>query len=93
MYYIVTLFDVLRLFFVFPLLYSLSTLSLTSLHSSSIALSGLCDNILQDIINNALVLPNRITIPLVGEAKMAQLRFPIPKVHLQLLTVLKQHVE
>ncbi|XP_038573212.1 extended synaptotagmin-2-like isoform X2 [Micropterus salmoides] len=42
-------------------------------------INGLCDNILQDIINNALVLPNRITIPLVGEAKMAQLRFPIPK--------------
>ncbi|XP_061110010.1 extended synaptotagmin-2-A-like isoform X2 [Conger conger] len=42
-------------------------------------LNGLCDNLIQDIIYGYLVLPNRITIPLVGEAKMAQLRFPVPK--------------
>ncbi|XP_033506104.2 extended synaptotagmin-2 isoform X2 [Epinephelus lanceolatus] len=42
-------------------------------------LNGLCDNIIQDIIYNFVVLPNRITIPLVGEAQLAQLRFPIPK--------------
>ncbi|XP_064201599.1 extended synaptotagmin-2-B-like [Anguilla rostrata] len=42
-------------------------------------LNGLCDNLIQDIIYGYLVLPNRITIPLVGEARMAQLRFPIPK--------------
>uniref|UniRef100_A0A4W5LHU3 Extended synaptotagmin 2 n=1 Tax=Hucho hucho TaxID=62062 RepID=A0A4W5LHU3_9TELE len=41
--------------------------------------SGLCDNLIQDIIYSYLVLPNRITIPLVGEAQLAQLRFPIPK--------------
>uniref|UniRef100_A0A8C4IJW6 Extended synaptotagmin-2 n=1 Tax=Dicentrarchus labrax TaxID=13489 RepID=A0A8C4IJW6_DICLA len=41
--------------------------------------NGLCDNILQDIIYSFLVLPNRITIPLVGEAQLAQLRFPMPK--------------
>nr|XP_046263667.1 extended synaptotagmin-2-like isoform X2 [Scatophagus argus] len=41
--------------------------------------NGLCDNIIQDIIYNYLVLPNRINIPLVGEAQLAQLRFPIPK--------------
>lgn len=46
----------------------------------SISLSGLCDNIIQDIIYTYLVLPNRITIPLVGEAQLAQLRFPVPKV-------------
>ncbi|XP_035284749.1 extended synaptotagmin-2-like isoform X2 [Anguilla anguilla] len=42
-------------------------------------LNGLCDNLIQDIIYGYLVLPNRITIPLVGEARMAQLRFPMPK--------------
>ncbi|XP_008289307.1 extended synaptotagmin-2-like isoform X2 [Stegastes partitus] len=42
-------------------------------------LNGLCDNIIQDIIYSYLVLPNRITIPLVGEAELAKLRFPIPK--------------
>ncbi|KAE8290535.1 Extended synaptotagmin-2-A [Larimichthys crocea] len=41
--------------------------------------NGLCDNIIQDIIYSFLVLPNRITIPLVGEAQLAQLRFPMPK--------------
>ncbi|CAJ1072987.1 extended synaptotagmin-2-A isoform X1 [Xyrichtys novacula] len=41
--------------------------------------NGLCDNIIQDIIYSFVVLPNRITIPLVGEAQLAQLRFPIPK--------------
>ncbi|KAI3374205.1 hypothetical protein L3Q82_006064 [Scortum barcoo] len=40
---------------------------------------GLCNNIIQDIIYSFLVLPNRITIPLVGEAQLAKLRFPIPK--------------
>lgn len=46
----------------------------------SLFLSGLCDNIIQDIIYTYLVLPNRITIPLVGETQLAQLRFPVPKV-------------
>lgn len=41
--------------------------------------NGLCDNIIQDIIYTYLVLPNRITIPLVGETQLAQLRFPVPK--------------
>lgn len=41
--------------------------------------NGLSDGIMQDIICQYLVLPNRITIPLVGEAHLAQLRFPIPK--------------
>ncbi|KAF3857835.1 hypothetical protein F7725_011036 [Dissostichus mawsoni] len=34
---------------------------------------------IQDVIYSFLVLPNRITIPLVGEAQLAQLRFPIPQ--------------
>ncbi|CAN9503497.1 unnamed protein product [Ophioblennius macclurei] len=46
--------------------------------------NGLCDNMIQDIIYSYLVLPNRITIPLVGEAQLAQLRFPVPKAVLRI---------
>ncbi|XP_032387812.1 extended synaptotagmin-2 isoform X2 [Etheostoma spectabile] len=46
--------------------------------------NGLCDNIIQDIIYSFVVLPNRITIPLVGEAALAQLRFPVPKAILRI---------
>ncbi|XP_072524644.1 extended synaptotagmin-2 isoform X2 [Salminus brasiliensis] len=42
-------------------------------------LNGLCDGVIEDIICSYLVLPNKITIPLVGDAQLAQLRFPIPK--------------
>ncbi|XP_066579755.1 extended synaptotagmin-2 isoform X1 [Amia ocellicauda] len=42
-------------------------------------LNGLSDNLIQDIICNYLVLPNRITIPLVGDLQLARLRFPLPK--------------
>uniref|UniRef100_A0AAQ4NWW6 Extended synaptotagmin 2 n=1 Tax=Gasterosteus aculeatus aculeatus TaxID=481459 RepID=A0AAQ4NWW6_GASAC len=42
-------------------------------------LNGLSDNLIQDIIYNYLVLPNRITIPLVGDVELALLRFPMPK--------------
>ncbi|XP_054989914.1 extended synaptotagmin-2 isoform X2 [Sorex araneus] len=42
-------------------------------------LNGLSDTIILDIIANYLVLPNRITVPLVSELQMAQLRFPVPK--------------
>ncbi|KAI1889175.1 hypothetical protein AGOR_G00176370 [Albula goreensis] len=42
-------------------------------------LNGLSDSLIQDIIYSYLVLPNRITIPLVGEIQLAQLRFPVPK--------------
>ncbi|XP_061587943.1 extended synaptotagmin-2-A-like isoform X2 [Cololabis saira] len=41
--------------------------------------NGLCDNLIQDIIHGYLVLPNRITIPLVGEEQLARVRFPVPK--------------
>ncbi|EPY89239.1 extended synaptotagmin-2 [Camelus ferus] len=40
---------------------------------------GLSDTIILDVISNYLVLPNRITVPLVSEVQIAQLRFPIPK--------------
>ncbi|XP_053464776.1 extended synaptotagmin-2 isoform X2 [Nycticebus coucang] len=42
-------------------------------------LNGLSDTIILDIISNYLVLPNRITVPLVSEVQIAQLRFPVPK--------------
>nr|XP_058153604.1 extended synaptotagmin-2 isoform X2 [Dasypus novemcinctus] len=42
-------------------------------------LNGLSDTIILDIISNYLVLPNRITVPLVSEVQIARLRFPIPK--------------
>ncbi|KAL6097722.1 esyt2 [Pungitius sinensis] len=42
-------------------------------------LNGFSDNLIQDIIHNYLVLPNRITIPLVGDLELAKLRFPMPK--------------
>lgn len=42
--------------------------------------SGLSDTIILDIISNYLVLPNRVTVPLVSEVQIAQLRFPVPKV-------------
>uniref|UniRef100_A0A4W4FQC6 Extended synaptotagmin-like protein 2a n=1 Tax=Electrophorus electricus TaxID=8005 RepID=A0A4W4FQC6_ELEEL len=42
-------------------------------------LNDLSDGIIEDIICSYLVLPNRITIPLVGnEEILAQLRFPVP---------------
>ncbi|XP_072268710.1 extended synaptotagmin-2 isoform X2 [Pyxicephalus adspersus] len=42
-------------------------------------LNGISDTIILDIISNYLVLPNRITVPLVSDLQIAQLRFPIPK--------------
>ncbi|KAI4791583.1 hypothetical protein KUCAC02_033918 [Chaenocephalus aceratus] len=42
-------------------------------------LKGFSDNLIQDIIYSYLVLPNRITIPLVGDVELAKLRFPMPK--------------
>ncbi|XP_029313480.1 extended synaptotagmin-2-A isoform X2 [Cottoperca gobio] len=42
-------------------------------------LNGFSDNLIQDIIYSYLVLPNRITIPLVGDVELAKLRFPMPK--------------
>uniref|UniRef100_A0A671VWF2 Extended synaptotagmin 2 n=1 Tax=Sparus aurata TaxID=8175 RepID=A0A671VWF2_SPAAU len=42
-------------------------------------LNGFSDSLIQDIIYKYLVLPNRITIPLVGDVELAKLRFPMPK--------------
>ncbi|RVE61234.1 hypothetical protein OJAV_G00168660 [Oryzias javanicus] len=45
---------------------------------------GLCDGIIQDIIQGYLVMPNQINIPLVGEAELSRIRFPIPKAVLRI---------
>ncbi|XP_030204925.1 extended synaptotagmin-2-A isoform X1 [Gadus morhua] len=42
-------------------------------------LSGFSESVIQDIIFSYLVLPNRITIPLVGDVELTQLRYPMPK--------------
>ncbi|KAM9440247.1 extended synaptotagmin-2 [Clarias gariepinus] len=42
-------------------------------------LNGLCDGVIEDIVCSYLVLPQRITIPLVEEGKLAKLRFPMPQ--------------
>uniref|UniRef100_A0A3B5M5E2 Extended synaptotagmin-like protein 2b n=1 Tax=Xiphophorus couchianus TaxID=32473 RepID=A0A3B5M5E2_9TELE len=48
-------------------------------------LNGFSNNLIQDIIYSYLVLPNRITIPLVGVEDLAKLRFPMPKVLKQVI--------
>ncbi|XP_067308641.1 extended synaptotagmin-2 isoform X3 [Pseudorasbora parva] len=42
-------------------------------------INGLCDGIIQDIIYSYLVLPNKLNIPLVDDAQISRLRFPMPK--------------
>ncbi|XP_041823468.1 extended synaptotagmin-2 isoform X2 [Melanotaenia boesemani] len=42
-------------------------------------LNGFSENLIQDIIYSYVVLPNRVTIPLVGDTELASLRFPMPK--------------
>uniref|UniRef100_A0A8C8VJT6 Extended synaptotagmin 2 n=1 Tax=Pelusios castaneus TaxID=367368 RepID=A0A8C8VJT6_9SAUR len=56
-------------------------------------LNGLSDTIILDIISNYLVLPNRITVPLVSEVEIAQLRFPIPKGVLRIHFIEAQDLE
>uniref|UniRef100_A0A7N6A5W8 C2 domain-containing protein n=1 Tax=Anabas testudineus TaxID=64144 RepID=A0A7N6A5W8_ANATE len=41
--------------------------------------SGFSDSLIQDIIYSYLVLPQRITIPLIKDVELAKLRFPMPK--------------
>lgn len=56
-------------------------------------LNGLSDTIILDIISNYLVLPNRITVPLVSEVQIARLRFPIPKGVLRIHFIEAQDLE
>ncbi|XP_054847690.1 extended synaptotagmin-2 isoform X2 [Eublepharis macularius] len=68
----------LSLFFLRKPLLEINWTGLTNLLDIP-GLNGLSDTIILDIISNYLVLPNRITVPLVSELQIAQLRFPIPK--------------
>ncbi|XP_052549402.1 extended synaptotagmin-2 isoform X2 [Tympanuchus pallidicinctus] len=68
----------LSLFFLRKPLLEINWTGLTNLLDVP-GLNGLSDTIILDIISNYLVLPNRITVPLVSEVQIAQLRFPIPK--------------
>ncbi|XP_023694479.1 extended synaptotagmin-2 isoform X2 [Paramormyrops kingsleyae] len=56
-------------------------------------INGLCDGVIQDIIYSNLVLPNRITVPLVGKDELNQLRFPMPKGVLRIHFVEAQDLE
>uniref|UniRef100_A0A8C2L2B6 Extended synaptotagmin-like protein 2b n=1 Tax=Cyprinus carpio TaxID=7962 RepID=A0A8C2L2B6_CYPCA len=50
-------------------------------------------HMIQDIISTYMVLPNRITVPLIGEVELAQLRFPMPKGVLRIHFLEAQNLE
>ncbi|KAI7814894.1 putative extended synaptotagmin-2 [Triplophysa rosa] len=56
-------------------------------------LNGFSDHMIQDIISSYMVLPNRITVPLIGEVKLEQLRFPMPKGVLRINFLEAQNLE
>ncbi|XP_059827871.1 extended synaptotagmin-2-A isoform X2 [Hypanus sabinus] len=68
----------LTLFFLRRPLLAINWTGLTNLLDIP-GLNGLSDTIILDIISNYLVLPNRISVPLVSEVQLTQLRFPVPK--------------
>ncbi|XP_061569476.1 extended synaptotagmin-2-A isoform X2 [Cololabis saira] len=68
----------LSLFFLKKPLLDISWSGLTNILDIP-GLNGFSDSLIQDIIYSYLVLPNRITIPLVGDMELAKLRFPMPK--------------
>ncbi|XP_016135469.1 extended synaptotagmin-2-like isoform X2 [Sinocyclocheilus grahami] len=56
-------------------------------------LNGFSDHMIQDIISTYMVLPNRITVPLIGEVELAKLRFPMPKGVLRIHFLEAQNLE
>lgn len=68
----------LSLFFIKKPLLDISWTGLTNILDIP-GLNTFSESLIQDIIYNYLVLPNRITIPLVGDVELDQLRFPMPK--------------
>ncbi|XP_072307060.1 extended synaptotagmin-2-A isoform X2 [Eucyclogobius newberryi] len=68
----------LSLFFIKKPLLDISWTGLTNMLDIP-GLNSFSESLIQDIIYNYLVLPNRITIPLVGDVELDQLRFPMPK--------------
>ncbi|XP_062814051.1 extended synaptotagmin-2 isoform X1 [Anolis carolinensis] len=82
----------LSLFFLRKPLLEINWTGLTNLLDIP-GLNGLSDTIILDIISNYLVLPNRITVPLVSEVQIDQLRFPIPKGVLRIHFIEAQDLE
>uniref|UniRef100_A0A8C6ZL99 Extended synaptotagmin 2 n=1 Tax=Nothoprocta perdicaria TaxID=30464 RepID=A0A8C6ZL99_NOTPE len=82
----------LSLFFLRKPLLEINWTGLTNLLDVP-GLNGLSDTIILDIISNYLVLPNRITVPLVSEVQIAQLRFPVPKGVLRIHFIEAQDLE
>ncbi|XP_061443242.1 extended synaptotagmin-2 isoform X2 [Rhineura floridana] len=82
----------LSLFFLRKPLLEINWTGLTNLLDIP-GLNGVSDTIILDIISNYLVLPNRITVPLVSEVQIAQLRFPIPKGVLRIHFIEAQDLE
>nr|XP_009682235.1 PREDICTED: extended synaptotagmin-2 isoform X2 [Struthio camelus australis] len=82
----------LSLFFLRKPLLEINWTGLTNLLDVP-GLNGLSDTIILDIISNYLVLPNRITVPLVSEVQLAQLRFPVPKGVLRIHFIEAQDLE
>lgn len=68
----------LTLFFLRRPLLAINWTGLTNLLDIP-GLNGLSDTIILDIMSNYMVLPNRISVPLVNEVQLDQLRFPVPK--------------
>uniref|UniRef100_A0A8C7YV39 Extended synaptotagmin-like protein 2a n=1 Tax=Oryzias sinensis TaxID=183150 RepID=A0A8C7YV39_9TELE len=89
--FIISALDFLLLFFFFFLNNSRSVFQLLDINWTGLTnildipgLNGLCDGIIQDIIQGYLVMPNQIKIPLVGEAELSRIRFPTPKAVLRI---------
>uniref|UniRef100_A0A8C4QP28 Extended synaptotagmin 2 n=1 Tax=Eptatretus burgeri TaxID=7764 RepID=A0A8C4QP28_EPTBU len=72
------LFGALTFFFIRRPLLHINWTGLTNLLDIP-GLSGTSDSMIMDQIAYYLVLPNRFTIPIVGDLEIAQIRFPIPK--------------
>lgn len=49
------------------------------------------DTMIMDAIASHLVLPNRLTVPLVADLHVAQLRSPLPRVTVSIMNGLEQH--
>lgn len=49
------------------------------------------DTMIMDAIASHLVLPNRLTVPLVADLHIAQLRSPLPRVTVSILNGLEKH--
>ncbi|XP_059389228.1 extended synaptotagmin-2 isoform X2 [Carassius carassius] len=82
----------LSLFFLKKPLLDINWTGLTNLLDIP-GLNGFSEHMIQDIISTYMVLPNRITVPLIGEVELAQLRFPMPKGVLRIHFLEAQNLE